>query len=232
MDIDRLKKARIHPFSVLLALKTYQSGHGDKGKLQWNPVQQVVNALDSAFYASFAAVEPTNKRWLLAIDVSGSMGWGSVNGASCINPMIASAAMAMVTANTESRHHFLGFSHKLVPLDISKRDRLDLVVEKIQQVPMGGTDCAQPMLYAIKNKLDVDVFVVYTDCETWAGAIHPSKALEQYRQVSGIDAKMIIVGMTSNGFTIADPKDSGQLDMVGFDAGAPQIMSDFVMGRI
>lgn len=34
---------------------------------------------------------------------------------------------------------------------------------------MGGTDCAQPMIYAKKKKLEVDVFIVYTDCETWAG---------------------------------------------------------------
>ena len=34
---------------------------------------------------------------------------------------------------------------------------------------MGGTDCAQPMIYAKKKLLEVDVFIVYTDCETWAG---------------------------------------------------------------
>ena len=34
---------------------------------------------------------------------------------------------------------------------------------------MGGTDCAQPMLYAKKKRLEVDVFIVYTDSETWAG---------------------------------------------------------------
>ena len=38
---------------------------------------------------------------------------------------------------------------------------------------MGGTDCAQPMIYAKKKNLKVDVFIVYTDSETWAGRIHP-----------------------------------------------------------
>ena len=42
-----------------------------------------------------------------------------------------------------------------------------------RQVPMGGTDCAQPMLYAKNKKLDVDVFIVYTDNETWAGEQYP-----------------------------------------------------------
>ena len=95
---------------------------------------------------------------------------------------------------------------------------------------MGGTDCAQPMIYAKKKKLKVDVFIVYTDCETWAGRIHPSEALKRYRASSGIDAKLIVCAMTSNGFTLADPEDRGMLDMAGFDAAAPDVIKQFVLG--
>lgn len=52
-DESLLKKARIHPFNVLLALKTYEAGKGDKGKLSWEVNQTIVQALDDAFYASF-----------------------------------------------------------------------------------------------------------------------------------------------------------------------------------
>jgi 60 kDa SS-A/Ro ribonucleoprotein len=52
--------------------------------------------------------------------------------------------------------------------------------------------------------------------------------LKQYRQKSGINAKLIVVGMTATEFTIADPNDAGSLDLVGFDSAAPAIMSDFV----
>ena len=62
------------------------------------------------------------------------------------------------------------------------------------------------------HKLKVDVFVVYTDNETWFGGIHPAQALEQYRQSSGIDAKLIVVGGTASEFTIADPNDAGMLE--------------------
>ena len=48
---------------------------------------------------------------------------------------------------------------------------------------MGGTDCALPMVYAKNKHLDVDVFIVYTDSETWFGKIHPTEALKQYRKV-------------------------------------------------
>ncbi len=98
---------------------------------------------------------------------------------------------------------------------------------------MGSTDCAQPMLYAKRRKLKIDVFVVYTDCETYFGSVHPSVALKQYREESGIhDAKLIVVGMTSNGFTIADPEDPGMFDMAGFDSAAPQVMREFILGNI
>jgi death on curing protein len=35
-------------------------------------------------------------------------------------------------------------------------------------------------------------------------------------------------GMTSNGFTLADPKDRGMLDVVGFDTTVPAVIADFV----
>lgn len=41
-DETQLEKARIHPFNILLALKTYNNGRGDKGKLTWEVNQAIV----------------------------------------------------------------------------------------------------------------------------------------------------------------------------------------------
>ena len=43
----------------------------------------------------------------------------------------------------------------------------------------------------------------------------------------GIGAKLVVIGMVSNGFTIADPNDAGMLDVVGFDTATPSIIADF-----
>jgi 60 kDa SS-A/Ro ribonucleoprotein len=51
--------------------------------------------------------------------------------------------------------------------------------------------------------------------------------LDQYRQKLGRDAKLIVCGMTSTGFTIADPKDPRQLDVVGFSLDTPQAIASF-----
>jgi len=227
-----LRKARVHPFSVLLALKTYESGHGQKGSLTWEAVPEIVAALDDAFNLSFEHVEPTGKRFLLGMDVSGSMTCGSVNGSPQITPRVAAAAMAMVTMRTEKKVHPMAFTNTLVPLKIHSKMSLNTVVDTCNGLPFGGTDCAQPMLYALEKKLEVDVFVIYTDCETWAGSVTPVQALQRYRKATGIPARLAVVAMTSTGFTLADPNDKGMLDMVGFDASAPQILKEFACGTL
>ena len=79
------------------------------------------------------------------------------------------------------------------------------------------------------KKMPVDCFLILTDSETWAGTVHPVEALRQYRQKMGIPAKLVVVAMVSNGFSIADPNDAGMLDVVGFDTAVPQLLADFVM---
>ncbi|HWE61027.1 MAG TPA: TROVE domain-containing protein [Chloroflexota bacterium] len=227
-DGTRLRKARVHPIAVLAALTTYASGRGVRGSGAWTPVPALVDALDEAFYASFGNVEPTGKRLLLALDVSGSMSMGMVAGVPGLTPRVASAALALVTAATEPNHQILGFSHELVEISISPRQRLDDVLKVIDAIPMGGTDCALPMLWAEQRRAQVDAFAIYTDSETWFGKIHPAQALRRYRDRLGIPSRLVVLAMTSAGFTIADPNDGGMLDVIGFDIAVPNLIADFI----
>lgn len=247
-DAKALAKARVHPLALLIAHATYASERGLKGRLQWDPVREVVDALDRAFYLAFEAVEPANKRTLLALDVSGSMDVGQVAGAP-LTPREGAAAMALVTIATEPQTHtvafsaagpqgwkspfgskWTGYTDGLSPIALSPKQRLDNVVQAMRALPFGGTDCALPMLYALEKRMPVDAFVIYTDSETWAGRLHPVEALQRYRAEMNIPAKLVVVGMVSNQFTIADPNDAGTLDVVGFDAAAPAVIADFLRG--
>jgi 60 kDa SS-A/Ro ribonucleoprotein len=229
---ELLHKGRIHPIAVLQAERNYRSGRGEKGSLTWKPVNAVSDALDKAFELSFASVVPANKRFLLGIDVSGSMTWGNVCGGS-LNPHEASAAMAVVTMRTEPQCTAMMFSDTFTPLPITKETSLEDAIRCTQHSSFGATDCALPMTYAMEKNMEVDVFVVYTDSETYYGNVHPCEALRRYRSRMGIpDAKLIVVGMVSNGFTIADPSDPGMLDVVGFDSSAPSAMSNFAAGNL
>lgn len=215
-DETALKRSRIHPLAVLVAQKIYAQGHGDKGALKWSPVSAVVDALDEAFYATFQNVEPCNKPVLLALDVSGSMAGSHIAG-SCITAREGSAAMALITAAIEPECEIIAFSAPgggkyggmhgggepgITRVNLSSRMRLADVIKRIEAIPMGGTDCAMPMLWAARNKLNVWGFVTYTDSETWAGNIHPAQALRQYRDEFVGGAKAVVVGMTSNGFSL------------------------------
>jgi 60 kDa SS-A/Ro ribonucleoprotein len=150
-----------------------------------------------------------------------------------------------VTAATEPDHRFVAFTKGehpsqwsathgtpyntgLTPLTISPRQRLDDVVRQIGSLPFGGTDCALPIVEALTHRWAVDAFVVVTDSETWAGNIHPAQALREYRERMGIAAKLVVVAMASNGFSIADPDDAGMLDVVGFDTATPGVLAEFI----
>ena len=246
-DADGLRAARIHPIAILSALTTYKSGRGVRGRNIWTPVPAVVDALDSAFDKSFALAPQTGRRFYLGIDVSGSMSWGSVAGVEGLTPRMGAAAMAMAIARRESNYYVAAFAdgnsgaiasrffgsrlhvdYDMMPLHITASDSLADALRKTDDLPWGGTDCALPMRDATAKSIPVDCFVIITDNETWAGRIHPAEALRQYRDKTGIPAKMVVVAMTATEFSIADPKDAGMLDVVGFDASVPQVIADFV----
>lgn len=229
-DSEYLRRSRIHPMQILTAMKVYQAGRGLKGSLKWTPVQQIVDALDDAFYLSFGNVIPTGKRLMLALDISGSMS-GSMIGNSALSCREAAAALALITARVESDYVITGFTEQLSVLNISPRQRLDDVVKYTESLRMGSTDCAQPMLYALKHKQEYDAFITITDNESWFGNVHPIQALRMYREKTSITAKLLVNGMTSTGFSICDGKDPLCLDVVGFDTATPNIMSDFIRGE-
>ena len=176
---------------------------------------------------------------------------GCVAGVPGLSPRDASAALALVTAATEPQYEIVGFfagkggfkagaaarywprlHHGLTPLAISPRQRLDDAVKTVSDLPFGGTDCALPMLYAqAQGAGDRHVRDLHRLGDV-GGDVHPAQALRDYRRASGIDARLVVVGMVSNGFSIADPADPGMLDVVGFDTATPQLISDFARGEI
>lgn len=249
-DPERLRKARVHPVNVLIAQRTYASGYSMRGDGSWTPKRQVVDALDAAFYAAFGVVQPSGKRHLIGLDVSGSTGV-QISGLP-LTVREASAAMALVTIATEPDTEVVGFTgagrdfgygwhdaairqdpdESLSVLSISPRQRLDDVLRSIANLPFGATDCALPILYAAKHGLEIDTFVTYTDNESWVGKIHVAEALRRYRDTTGIPARHIVVGMTATEFTVNDPTDPLGLDVAGFDSAVPTLIADFSRGAI
>lgn len=229
-DKDTIRKARLHPIKILEALRTYEQGHGLKGSLTWTPNREICNVLDQAFYLAFEAVPVLNKRVLLSLDVSGSM-TSKINGG-VLSSCEVSAAFAMLFMKRAEQLTLRGFCHKLVDLPIRPNMTLKQAMDIAYQNNFGSTDCAVPMIEAKRNSEKFDAFVCITDGETWAGKIHPSQALRDYRNSSGIAAKSVFLATEATGFSLADPDDFDSLDIGGFDTSVPTVVQNFVGGEI
>jgi len=249
-DPERLAKARIHPINLLVAQKTYAEGASARGSNTWSPIRQVVDALDEAFYASFATVEPTSKRVLFALDVSGSM--GAPAGGLPITCREVGAALAMAMVRVEKDAEVVGYTaasggwvdplasrrwygtsgQGITPLAISPRQRLDDILRVTDNLPFGATDCALPLRWAQAQGKVFDAVVTLTDNETWAGPVHVNQALKSYREYTGLPVRHIAIALTPTGWSVNDPDDMLGLDVAGFDAAVPTLVSDFIRGDL
>jgi hypothetical protein len=238
-DPKAVKDSKVHPLQVLVGMKTYSQGKGDLGSMTWTPNSYITTALSTTFRQAFGNITPTGKRFMIGLDVSGSMSMCMCAGAKNITPREGSVAMAMMTLHAEGAQnvHVYGFSS--IFYNFNGKIRPEMTIQdaiKATDVPFGATDCALPMTEALKmynsSGIVFDVFCVYTDNETYAPNMHPQVALEQYRKATGVDAKLIVVGMTANQLTIADPKDKNTLNLAGFDTSTPELISMFVKGLI
>jgi hypothetical protein len=247
---EDIQKSRIHPFKALIASKIYGMGKALKGALAWTVSPRVHDQLTTTFMRSFKNVAPTGRRYMAALDVSGSMSVACM-GCPAISCRQASAALAHILYETEPHVYVRGFTssttsgYSISSRPVSPDDgfrNFDHLVRRgmtldqfirATDAPYGATDCSLPMLRAIDENLDVDVFIIMTDNETFAGKVHPQVALENYRKhANKPDAKLIVVGMTANSLTIADPNDRNTLNLAGFDASMPEIIAMFVRGEL
>ena len=219
-----LRKARIHPIDVLKALKTYASGGKiGRSKKTWTPIPRIINILEKAVELSFAVVEPTNKVFLHALDISGSMSYGVVDsvGLSCCE---IATTMALVTAKAEKNYVIRGFSTEFIDLHITSHDSFGSALKKASNQNFGSTDASVAYNWAIKDKFKADIICFWTDNESWAGRKHPSQALQEYRRKVNPNAKAVYVTLAPSKITLVDPQDNDSWDLAGFDPGTPRLI--------
>ncbi len=223
---EYIKSSRLHPMTILIAMRQYLRGRGDKGSLTWVPINSIIAALDSAFYKAFDNVPTTGKRFFVGLDVSGSM--TSPIAGLPISSAEAGACLVMQMLRKDMAMTY-GFSNQFVKLPFHANMSLEEACKVTRGMTFGSTDCSLPMKFCLDNKVEVDVFTVITDNETYAGRHgHPVQLLNEYRQKINPNAKLIVVATVPTGFTINDPKDPNGLDVAGFDTATPTAISEFV----
>jgi 60 kDa SS-A/Ro ribonucleoprotein len=240
-----LKKARVHPLSVLKAAKTYNMGHGYRGTNTWSVVPEISEILEGALYASFGCVPVTGKKYILGVDVSGSMsGWGvgrrtDKAGRDIYNPMepLTPAEIAMTMAYITYRREplciVLPFAKDVKVFDMSRYTSLYDFLAKTRRMTYGSTDVSAPIRYAIDNGIDADIYSIYCDYETWVGEGHPYQWLQKYREKTGINAGYVGIGINPRAdFSLADPRDPRMVDIQGFDPGVPGLIARLATGEL
>lgn len=224
LNKDYLRKARIHPIDLLKALKTYQSGGKlGKSKKTWDPVPRIVDILDDSLELAFDVQEPTDKMFVHAVDISGSMTWSQVSSVNLMCSEIATA-MALTTAKAEKNYVIRGFSTEFKDLGITKKDSFCNALRKVENNTFGATDASVAWDWMVKEKVRTDVAVFWTDSESWAGKRHASQALKEYRRKINPDVKAIYVTLTPYQITLVDPDDPLSYDLGGFDPSIPKLI--------
>lgn len=223
-DREFIKQSRLHPLSIFVAQRVYSSGVSQLGSGSWTVNTNIVEALEDCFYLSFDLIEPTGKNYFYGLDISGSMGWESLNGIKCCE---VSAIMAMAGIRSEKNTFVGGFGSSFVELGITKKDTLASATKKCVAKNFGSTNPSAAIEYATRNKIPVDAFVFITDNDINSGR-HPTQAFKDFKQkLNKPNAKMIACSLTASNFTFADPEDPNQLDISGFSPDLTSVIASF-----
>lgn len=221
---EYVKKSGMHPVNVINSMLTYSSGRSVKGDGTWSVNQNIVDALQTTFELALKSIVPTNKRILIGVDISGSMN-APVNNMQMSASQIANV-LAVTILKSEKNAEMVWFDTNLQTPTFGRRSSID---EVLRNSPHGGgTDCAQPIVYAANNLESYDAIIILTDSETWAGPRHGFEVLASYRKNVNRDVKVIEVALTATGHSMMPSDDKNLLRVVGFDASVIPVIDAFL----
>lgn len=224
LNKDAIKASGIHPVNLVNSMKTYSSGRGDKSDNTWAVNQNIVDALNEAYYYAIENITPTGKNILVALDVSGSM---SSNVAKTnMSATQLGAVLAVTLLKSEPNSEIIGFDTQKQNINLGKRTAIEEACKAVSNG--GGTDCAIPFAYALLNKLSYDAIVILTDSETWAGSKHGITLLEEYRRIINKNVKVIEIAMVANSHSTMPNNDPNILRAVGFDSSLVSVVNEFI----
>jgi 60 kDa SS-A/Ro ribonucleoprotein len=247
-DVDTLRRARVHPMSLLLAFLAYSKGgaglRSSAGPHVPHPA--ILGALGVSFETSLTRMIPIEGPILVACDVSGSMD-AEVNGSPGMKAREAAAAIALMLSKACREAEVVPFNTNcpatqdaLVATSFGRSSRVvrpsygplkpASLLELILQLSSmsGGTDCAAPIRYATQNRRAVRAIIIVSDQDSWAGQEHVAQAMEEYRQQVVPDAKLVVMATTGQGSTLVDPQDRRAIGIAGFDLSAFQVVEWFL----
>ncbi|OQR75796.1 60 kDa SS-A/Ro ribonucleoprotein-like, partial [Tropilaelaps mercedesae] len=203
--------------------------------------RQLQQALYTLHVASFKRVfggyrqtlKPTNKRYLVVMDVRGTM-WEGGSAASPITAIEASVLLVMGLCRGEGltggRVQALAFGRSgLRDLEINAKMTMADILQRCEAEPGGTASLTHPLRWAAQRGLEFDVIIVCTDrqCNT-EDTEHPAQALKDYRSMANIpNAKFVTCAWMSRGFAVAPPDETAMMDVCCFDESTLKLVTNF-----
>jgi 60 kDa SS-A/Ro ribonucleoprotein len=211
-DPTRVGRSGLHPVAMLLAQTDCE---------RCNTAAAVLEALKSAFRLAIRNVNATGRRLYVAVDDSEQMHASVCSGTQELTASRAAEAMAGIAEAVEAGATVMRFGNAVQVMSAAAHR----MVETSGNCA-GSHDVSTVFRDALNRDIAADAFIVYTSSPVRID----SHALEQYRERSGIAARLIAVAMSAAPGTIVAADDPLQLNIGGFDASVPEVIAAFLHG--
>lgn len=223
-----VRKARVFPYQLLQASKMAAG----------LPVA-IREALEAALEVAISNVPSLRRSVRVAVcpDVSGSMRspvTGHRRGAtSAVRCVDVAALVAAAFVRTCRETVVLPFEHRVVDVELRKRDSVLANARKLASIGGGGTSCSAPLRRLVKMKSRVDLVILVSDNESWVDARRPgaTETMQQWERLrrDNPGARLVCIDIQPYATSQA-PSRPDILNVGGFSDAVFSVIGDFVAG--
>jgi 60 kDa SS-A/Ro ribonucleoprotein len=228
-DPAEVARAKVFPYQLMMAYKMTAEGVPAK----------VRDALQDAMELAIGNVPFLGGKVYICPDVSGSMGSpvtghraGATSAVRCID-VAALVAAAVLRQNPEAE--VLPFEHRVVKLELNRRDSVMTNAQKLASIGGGGTNCSAPLEALNKQKAKGDLVIFVSDNESWAdrhrgrgtGMMHEWEIFKSRNP----GAKLVCIDIQPGATTQAAESDD-VLNVGGFSDAVFDVLAAFAEGGL
>ncbi|WP_438729780.1 TROVE domain-containing protein [Parasphingorhabdus sp. DH2-15] len=200
-DADAIKRARIMPYQLLMAL----NATNDAVPLK------VQAALEVALEKSLTNVPVMQGNVVIAPDVSWSMQSpltghrvGATTAVKCID-VAALIGAAVLRKNPSAT--LMPFEQHVVSVDLKPFARVAVNAKRLSQIGGGGTNVSAPLALLNKREADVDLVIIVSDNESWVddNRYGATETMRQWQKLKSRNpkAKLVCIDLQPYGTTQA-----------------------------
>nr|CAH7755766.1 unnamed protein product [Callosobruchus chinensis] len=259
---DRVRASGLHPIEVFIHMKNFEKGgkpldpklldhlvkdrnltEAEIAKLKTpneTKCPTVMGYLQKCMNISCSNIQPSNKRFLVTIDVTDKMDTPCLRNKN-ITGIEAAAAFAWFLLRVEKDVIVAVFKDKDIHIvHLDKRGHLNEHVSKLKENKSKYLVLSSPIEWAMSQKKHIDVFINFIHHKDYYSAIpkevkekmsKPVDAMHRFRKKFNLaQAKLLNVCLSYPHMVTCDGS-ANILDVAGLDAGVPKVVEAFYRGN-